>query len=111
MLNGATRNVYGGFSIDVDITNEDEIRLVLHGELDLARRHEVLDVLASLEVGEELPTVVVDTADLHFIDSVGLGLLVEARNRFGPERFVLVPGDATIRVLEAAGIKSHLLGD
>lgn len=50
--------------------------------------------------------VVVDTTDLSFIDSSGLRVLVNARSEIG-ERFELVAGPVTDRLIDIAGVRAH----
>lgn len=74
--------------------------LRLSGELDLATVEELRQALAA-SAGQR---VVVDTTELGFIDSTGLGALVLARDERGPDRFALVPGPATERILSVTGL-------
>jgi anti-anti-sigma factor len=67
------------FSLDSD-AHEGRLDLSLHGELDLA----CTDLLARLgdDEGDDVREVVVDIADLEFIDTAGIRALadVQARN-------------------------------
>ena len=84
--------------------------IIVHlvGELDLYNAHEVRESLfAAAERGPE--RLVVDLAGLTFIDSTGLGVLIESRTRL-PNRnaFLLVgPGLETRRALEISGLDRH----
>lgn len=96
---------FGGFSIDRE-DFDGTVRLVLIGELDLAQVGRLNDEVDRCPEGE---TVQVDTTELAFIDSTGLGAIVAARKRLGPERFELIPGEAVRRILELSGADDYLL--
>ena len=85
-------------------------RVVVHlaGELDLYNAHQVREAL--LACCEEQPErFVVDLAGVDFIDSTGLGVLVEARSRMTDRQaFALAaPGPETRRALEVSGLDRH----
>lgn len=97
--------VYGGFDIDID-AGAGKVRLVLSGELDLVGTDELRSVIQDHSEGA---VIVIDTTELTFIDSTGLGILVSARKKLGADRFQLIPGDATMRILDLSGTKEYLL--
>jgi anti-sigma B factor antagonist len=76
----------------------------LHGELDLASA----DGLAAALVETAGSTLVVDLADLSFMDSSGIGALVAARKRIramGPGELVVTRPTAIVeKVLEIVGL-------
>ena len=83
------------------------IRLV--GELDLYNAPEVRSAL--LEVCAEEPgRLVVDLAEVDFIDSTALGVLIEARARLanGQSFLIASPGLETHRALTISGLDQHL---
>lgn len=90
----------GGFAIQ-RFDDDGLCRIELSGELDLATAPDVSEELDSCSDARH---VVVDTTRLQFVDSTGLGALVEGRRKLGC-RFELIPGRATDRVLELAGLK------
>lgn len=47
--------------------------------------------------------------ELAFIDSTGLAASVAVRNRLGPERFELNPGETVRRILELSGTEDYVL--
>lgn len=96
---------YGGFSISRDGV-DGRVRLFLTGELDIATAEQLKEEAAG---SAEEKTVVIDTTDLAFIDSSGLSALVDVRNRLGPDRFQLVPGEAVRRLLTITGTQNYLL--
>jgi anti-anti-sigma factor len=75
--------------------------VALHGEYDLSRAHEVREELyAALE--DELP-VVVDLSDAEFIDTVTLGILLEAVRRSRRSRrelLIYLPPSAGTQIQE-----------
>ena len=89
-------------------TVDGAVVVSLVGELDLYNAHVVRERLAAAtnDGGERL---VVDLSDVTFIDSTGLGVLVEARSRLANRRaFVVVaPGVEARRALEISGLDRH----
>jgi anti-sigma B factor antagonist len=82
------------------------VRLV--GELDLYNAHLVRDEL--LAAAERAPKrLIVELSGVTFIDSTGLGVLIEARTRLANrDTFLLVsPGLETRRALEISGLDRH----
>jgi anti-sigma B factor antagonist len=83
------------------------IRLV--GELDLYNAPDVREAL--LRLCEEQPErLVVDLAEVDFVDSTALGVLIEARTRLENRRTFLLaaPGRETHRALTISGLDRHL---
>ena len=85
--------------------------VVVHlvGELDLYNAPEVREAL--LEVCAEKPErLVVDLAEVDFVDSTALGVLIEARTRLeNRQSFLLAaPGRETHRALTISGLDQHL---
>ena len=87
---------------------EGAVVVELAGELDLYNAHTVREAL--LGQAEKKPErLVVDLSRVTFIDSTGLGVLIEARTRL-PNRqaFMLAaPGLETRRALEISGLDRH----
>jgi anti-sigma B factor antagonist len=87
------------------------VATVVHlvGELDL---YNASDVRAALleACAEEPERLVVDLADVAFVDSTVLGVFVEARTRLpNPGSFLLAaPGRETSRALRISGLERHL---
>jgi anti-sigma B factor antagonist len=80
----------------------------LGGELDL---YNVDQVRAALEtaISKRPGAVVVDLAQVEFIDSTALGALVEARSKIGNGALRLAsPQLATRRTLKVSGLDRHL---
>ena len=80
----------------------------LTGELDLYNAHAVRDELFAVAArGPE--RVVVDLSTVTFIDSTGLGVLIEARTRLANHRAFLLaaPGLETRRALEISGLDQY----
>ena len=91
------------------IDHSDGVALVrLAGELDLYNADVIRRAL--FEAAAQDPArLVVDLADVQFIDSTALGVLIEARSRLSNRRaFVLAaPGLETRRALEISGLDRH----
>lgn len=86
----------------------DERHLVtLRGELDAFTVPDVRAVLSAADEGD----VVLDLRDVTFIDSSGLAMIVEARQRLDGEERRLVIGprsDVVQRLLELSGVAGRL---
>ena len=80
----------------------------LAGELDLYNANDVREALIAL-CAEEPARLVVDLAEVTFIDSTALGVLIEARSRMANRRAFLLaaPGMETQRALEISGLDKH----
>ena len=89
---------------------DDAVVVSLAGELDLYNAEEVrralLDTLAD---GAEL--LVVDLAEVTFIDSTALGVLIEARSRLADRSGfrLAAPGLEVRRALEVSGLDRHFV--
>jgi anti-anti-sigma factor len=84
----------------------DEVRLELRGELDLGVGDEVRRALERA-AAEQPGRIVVDISGLTFMDSTGLGLLVQAREnaRTAGRQFCLTQPRAQVRRLfEITGV-------
>ena len=97
---------------DAPVTGVEErdgaIVVRLGGELDLYNAHLVRDgLIAAAERGPE--RLIIDLSGVSFIDSTGLGVLIEARTRLANRSaFLLVgPGLETRRALEISGLDRH----
>jgi anti-anti-sigma factor len=79
----------------------------LAGEIDLYNSAEVGAALA--EVAQNQPErVVVDLAEVEFVDSTGLGTLIEVRKQLPDGSLVLAaPRQEVRRALEVAGLIDH----
>jgi len=85
----------------------DVLVLSLAGELDLADAPALRDALRGA-VERSPRRLVVDLAEVTFVDSTVLGALVEARSRIGGEAFALAaPGLEVRRALEVSGLDRH----
>lgn len=109
------RNVEGNAGGRVDpIVGVDRIDAVvvvhLAGELDLYNAHLVREALIAC-CDEQPNRLVVDLADVEFVDSTVLGVLVEARSRMSDKQaFALAePGLETRRALEVSGLDKHFI--
>ncbi|MGH3048693.1 MAG: STAS domain-containing protein [Gaiellaceae bacterium] len=87
---------------------ENGVVVSLEGELDLYNADALRAALLEA-CGEEPERLVVDLAQVRFIDSTALGVLIEARSRMSNRRaFMLAaPGLETRRALEVSGLDRH----
>lgn len=84
--------------------------IALGGELDLASSGALEEELTRL-LGTDVEQIVVDLRELEFMDSMGLGVLVQAyqRAREAGKRFSLVRGSQQVqRLLELTGIAERM---
>lgn len=80
----------------------------LAGELDLYNADEIRAALAEA-IASGPRCVVIDLAEVEFVDSTALGVLVEARSELGPDGFRLAaPQLGTRRALQVSGLDRHL---
>ena len=86
----------------------DAVVVSLAGELDLYNAEEVRAALTqAIESGPR--RVVVDMAEVEFVDSTALGVLIEARSKLGREGLALAaPQLDTRRTLQVSGLDRHL---
>ena len=82
----------------------------LTGELDLYNAEEIRRALLEACAGEP-KLLVVDLAEVRFIDSTALGVLIEARSRLADRSGfrLAAPGLETRRALEISGLDRHFL--
>ena len=80
----------------------------LAGELDLYNADDVRRGLAqAIDTGAE--KIVVDMAEVEFVDSTALGVLIEARSKLGrPGLMLAAPQLETRRTLQVSGLDRHL---
>ena len=82
--------------------------IVLAGELDLYNADEIRSAFAGV-IDDTPRCVVVDMADVEFIDSTALGVLIEARSQLGENRLRLAaPQLVTKRTLQVTGLDRQL---
>ena len=85
----------------------DALVLSLAGELDLADAPALREALRRA-VERSPKRLVVDLAEVTFVDSTVLGALVEARAALGGDAFALAaPGLEVRRALEVSGLDRH----
>jgi anti-sigma B factor antagonist len=95
-------------AVDGVVDVEGAVVVKLAGELDLYNAHAVREELTR-QLERKPSRLVVDLGSLTFIDSTGLGLLIEARSRLeNQDAFVLAaPGLDVRRALEVSGLDRH----
>ena len=95
-----------GLSVDSQ-WHDGQAVLVLHGDLDLETRSILRDAGTEQLATPGLPKLTLDLADLTFLDSSGVGVLVELRNQANDNGVALdlvgVPPSAA-RVLTIGGL-------
>ncbi|CAN5810894.1 hypothetical protein BH23ACT5_BH23ACT5_08320 [soil metagenome] len=92
--------------LSIELSEIDgRLRLELVGELDMAQTRKLEGVV---DDDAAIAEIVVDTTGLSFIDSKGLAALFEMRERFGRDRFELIEGRVTAKLLDISGLRDHL---
>lgn len=87
---------------------ESAVVVHLGGELDLYNADELRAVLDEAIAGSAT-RVVVDMAEVEFVDSTALGVLIEARTRLGRDGLLLAaPQIETRRTLQVSGLDRQL---
>ena len=80
----------------------------LGGELDLYNADDVRTALTAAIAGGAA-RIVIDMAEVDFVDSTALGVLIEARSKLGYDGVLLAaPQLETRRTLEVSGLDRHL---
>jgi anti-anti-sigma factor len=86
--------------------HETSLEVRLAGELDMAAAFRLEPELDRLLAAGDVRALVLDLADVGFVDSAGLGALLSIRERtgrLGIELAIARPSDAVRRLLELAG--------
>jgi anti-sigma B factor antagonist len=87
----------------------ESVVIAPEGEIDIARVAEFRDALSR---AESAPAVVVDLSQVSFIDSSGIGALVELQNRLRRDRrqlaIVAPGGTAAALLLNLSGLQSRM---
>jgi anti-sigma B factor antagonist len=95
----------------VERTSDEGVELVLvEGELDIATAPRLISVL-NRAVQEALGSLVVDLSDVHFMDSTGLALLINAHRRLTRRSkgfAVVCPPGPLLRVFEVTDMVETL---
>lgn len=86
-----------------------QLRLALRGELDLSNAKTAKAALTAAFASDK--KVVVDLAQLEFLDSTGIALLVDALQRHDAERLSFLPSNSggVRRLLELTGLDKRMV--
>lgn len=86
-----------------------QLRLALHGELDLSNAKTVEAALIAAFASDK--KVVIDLAELEFLDSTGIALLVDALQRRDAERLSFLPSKSSDvrRLLNLTGLDRRMV--
>lgn len=101
------------FSYDITSAG-DVVTVVVSGEVDISVTERLREALAGVVAAPEAPgRVEVNLANLDFIDSSGLGVLIGARKEARTAGITLVvtePSPMVVRVLRVLGVFDTLTG-
>jgi anti-anti-sigma factor len=87
----------------------ESVGVALIGELDMAACFKLEAEIDRLLAGHEVRRLVLDLAELTFVDSAGLGALLAIRDRtqeLGIEMLLVNPSDPVRRTLDLSGTAS-----
>jgi anti-anti-sigma factor len=101
--NAVVRGEPDGVVLKTEIEGAHAV-LSLGGELDLARRAEIVMSVTGL-VADGVTNLVIDLSEVSFMDSSGLSALLEAR-RLGADLSLRNPSDRVRRLLDVVMIES-----
>jgi anti-anti-sigma factor len=97
--------------VEVRIDREGTILLLsLHGAVDITSTPQLRRQLAEL-LTHASPKLIIDLADVPYIDSYGLGVIVEAlkqARRAGGDIRVCAPQSDVRTILDMAGLSNHI---
>jgi len=99
-----------GFRL-VSRPGEDSLELVLAGDLDMAATFKLEPELDRLLSGQQVRRLLLDVADVGFIDSAGLGALLSIREQtklLGIEMTLVNVSDPVRRILDLSGTSAVL---
>ena len=94
-------NGHRGFTIRSERTGTT-VRIMVSGELDLASAPGLREHVYG-QLADHAEFVVLDLADISFIDSAGLHVLLGALNQDGG-RLRIIPSAACVRLFDIAGV-------
>jgi anti-anti-sigma factor len=100
-----------GSRLQIDVSSRDgEIRIALHGELDIGNAPEVEEALLTAEAAEA-PIIRLDLRELQFLDSTGLRVILSAQLRAAVDndRLRVTPGPERVQRLFAMTGTTDLL--
>jgi len=101
----------GGTNLSVRTDREGRVRrLVPSGELDIATVAVLREAFDAVLVEEDAELIILDLAELEFMDSAGLHLLLEMNAACeGSDRLRVVNGSPALeRLFDIAGVRTHL---
>jgi stage II sporulation protein AA (anti-sigma F factor antagonist) len=90
----------------VSRSDQDSLELVLAGELDMTATFKIEPEVDRLLSEQQVRRLVMDVADVHFVDSAGLGALLSIRERtkqLGIEMTLVNVSDPVQRILDLSG--------
>lgn len=87
----------------------DGLRIVVHGELDLAGADDLTAALEAAEAGT-CAAILLDLSGVTFMDSAGTSVLVRAgiRSQATGDRLSITPSAAVDRVIDLCGLRGRL---
>jgi anti-sigma B factor antagonist len=94
--------------LSLSIQQEDTAAVVtIGGELEYGTAARLRSALLEISRGGDTDRLVLDMAEVDFLDSTGISLLIQAKQRFDAQGSVFVlrhPPARVTRVLEVAGV-------
>jgi anti-anti-sigma factor len=98
----------------IEVRIEGNARIVVSGELDMATSPQFTSAVESVAMRDGTQRVVVDFAEVTFLDSSGISALCLARSKLSAEGMVLVLGPTSLqveKVIQLAGLEAEFVRD
>lgn len=93
-----------GFGVEVTQAHEGIAVVALRGEVDIYTAGEFREILSEL-IDSGLTRIIIDTLQVAFMDSTGLGVCASAERRLRPNgSLIIVCGERTGRLFELTGL-------
>lgn len=97
--------------LDVETQTQDEqVTLLLHGELDMATESQLRDVAMAQMAAHDLTKLAMDLADITFLDSSGVSALVDLRKHAtdrGVDLEIVAISHRAARILTIIGLADY----
>ena len=101
------------FGVDITYLPDGAAEVVLRGELDLATAPVLQEHLSELVVSQGWIDITLDIAELRYLDSTGLSVLIMAQKhveQIGGSLVVRYPTRAALKLFNTTGLTARLMG-
>ncbi len=101
------------FGVEITYLADGAAEVALRGELDLATAPILQEHLSELVVSQGWIDITLDIAELRFLDSIGLSVLIMTQKRveeMGGSLVVRYPTKAALALFKTTGLTARLMG-